>query len=213
MPIAYIKKIDTKTIIGIWDISETAEEMQSLFPKNFTEIFPSKKITHTQKLLEYLSVRILLLKLCDSMQLSVSKFYEDANGKLHHSEPTFEFSLTHSFPLASVIISDTKVGIDIQKPSLKIFNIKDKFLSKKEQEIFSDNAHTLCIAWTAKEAIYKMIEEKCLFLDDLQIISYDEQQKNIHATFLPKNKEVFLHFFWFQDFCVTYTKDSLPLKK
>lgn len=205
MPIVYIKKIYPNSILGIWKIDETEEAMQLLSPQNFSEIFPSKKITHPQRLLEYLSVRILLLTLCDSMGLFVSKFYEDTKGKLHHLGSTFEFSFSHSFPFASVLVSNRKVGIDIEKPSAQILKIKDRFLSVAEQGIFSDSEEALCIAWTAKEALYKMLEEDCSFLTDLQIISYDAKKKYIRARFPFQNREALVRFFRFENVYVTYT--------
>jgi len=71
-------------------------------------------------------------------------FLTDVNGKPYVEGNSFYFSLSHSGDCAVCVVSDSPVGVDVEK---------EKELSKAMQERFAENI----LEWTKKEAKGKLI--------------------------------------------------------
>ncbi|MBQ0741343.1 4'-phosphopantetheinyl transferase superfamily protein, partial [Aquimarina celericrescens] len=74
-------------------------------------------------------------------------------------------SITHSFEFTGVIVSDKKVGIDIEKQREKIKLIAPKFTPIEEYKALGDGEdliRKLTIVWGAKESLYKLYGKRGL---------------------------------------------------
>lgn len=112
---------------------------------------------HPKKLLEYLMIRHLLKTELPNHQIKYKK-----NGEPFLVPNDFCISISHSFPFASLAISKSKIGIDLEKINPKIPKIKHKFLNENEL-IWIKNENELeylTIIWTIKEALYKLHSSK-----------------------------------------------------
>jgi len=102
----------------------------------------------------FLSVR----KLLADFGYSDADLHYDDNGKPHLIDGK-HISITHSFTFSAVVISDTIVGIDIEKRRDKIGLIAKKFIDyefdylKKDSE---DYINKLTVIWCIKESLYKL---------------------------------------------------------
>ena len=90
------------------------------------------------------------------------------------------------------MIHPTKqVGIDIECPTDKIQKVYKRFLSETEQAELSDgkNIKQLQIAWSAKEALYKIIGKEAIdFANQLRLLPFEVQTKGrITALHLVTN--------------------------
>ena len=57
--------------------------------------------------------------------------------------------------MSGIVISDQKIGIDIEKNQPKILKISSKFLNAKEKIFITKKSISqITYIWTAKEAIY-----------------------------------------------------------
>ena len=95
----------------------------------------------------------------------------DKNGKPYLNNNK-GISISHSNELVGIGLSnEIDFGIDIQIKTDKIFNIQNKFLSKKEiLQLTSKNIESLTKIWSAKESIYKLLGKKGVsFSSDLEI--------------------------------------------
>lgn len=84
--------------------------------------------------------------------------YYDELGKPHLKDG-MHISITHSFIFSAIIVSKSRVGIDIEKQREKILRIADKFTPLKEYHTLANSEaliRKLTIVWGAKEAIYKL---------------------------------------------------------
>ena len=85
-----------------------------------------------------------------------------------------------------------EVGIDIECPSPKIEKVYTRFLSEQEQqELYGEKeVGKLQIAWSAKEALFKLIGKEAVdFANHLRILAFEiEDQGELKALHLP-----FLH--------------------
>jgi phosphopantetheinyl transferase len=79
----------------------------------------------------------------------------DDNGKPHLLNNKF-ISISHSFDYCGVIVSDVKVGLDIEKLRSKILNISNKFVSPSDRDLIKlDSIENITKIWTIKEAVFK----------------------------------------------------------
>ncbi len=145
MGIRHIEK-SQNTIIGVWEITESLKELQSLLPYENV-----KNLTSEKRKLEWFATRTLLKNLNKSVRISYNNFGVPllSNGKY--------ISITHSKGLVAVIVSNKKVGIDIEKISDKAIRLSLKFISKDNLKNLTDKKATLM--WSIKEAVYKWYQK------------------------------------------------------
>ena len=165
---------------GVWKINESLIGLIEGFEDDYFNKLKNKK-----RKLEYVCTRLLLKEFDSNLKISYNK-----NGApiLNNNKC---ISIAHSNNLAAIIISDNKVGIDIEKISEKPIKIAAKFIS--ENDNISMDTNDTCLAWSAKEAIYKLHEIGGLdFKNDILIQKINKEKNIIKAKF--KNKTLFLNY-------------------
>ena len=115
-------------------------------------------------------------------------FYDD-NGKPHLLNNKF-ISISHSFDYCGVIVSDVKVGIDIEKFRSKILNISKKFVSESDLALIKvSSVENITKVWSIKEAVYKAFgHNKIDFKKNIIIKSVNKEFNK--ATVLIFNNEI-----------------------
>lgn len=171
MPVVFNKNIDENTILAVWKIEETEEQLLSGLQLKQHELDFISSLSNGKRLLHWLSTRVLLRTM-----LNTSEYIDcqmDEHGKPFLPNLDYHISLSHSYDYAAVIIGkDRKVGVDIELIKHKIKSIRHKFLSDIElaQKQIGDNINGLYVCWCAKEAIYKWNGRKGLeFKQDIHI--------------------------------------------
>lgn len=163
MPIVLNKKIDDQTVLAVWKIEETEEQLLSSLQLKQHELDVIESLSAGKRALHWLSTRVLLRTMLNTADYIDCQM--DEHGKPYLVNSDTHISLSHSYDYASVIISkDKKVGVDIELIKMKIKSIKHKFLSDVElaQKQIGDNTNGLYVCWCAKEAIYKWHGKKGL---------------------------------------------------
>ena len=170
MPLTFQKQIDEATKIGVWHITEAEEFFLQCVPLQ-------RSITHPHKRLQHLAGRYLLRELFPAFPL---KLIEIANTrKPFLPNEAFHFSISHCGDFAAAIVStESRVGVDIEIPHVKIEKIRHKFLSEKEQLLLNalkeDHDQMLTLAWSVKEAVFKWFGEgEVDFIDHIHIEKID----------------------------------------
>lgn len=163
MPVVFNKNIDEQTILGVWKIEETEEQLLAGLQLKTHELDLISSLGKGKRLLHWLSTRLLLRTMMQTEEYIDCRM--DEHGKPYLVNSDNQISLSHSYDYAAVIISrDRKVGVDIELIKHKIKAIKHKFLSDAElaQKQIGDNINGLYVCWCAKEAIYKWNGKKGL---------------------------------------------------
>ena len=163
MPIVLNKKIDDQTVLAVWKIEETEEQLLSSLQLKQHELDIITSLSAGKRALHWLSTRVLLRTMLNTADYIDCQM--DEHGKPYLVNSDTHISLSHSYDYASVIISkNKKVGVDIELIKMKIKSIKHKFLSDVElaQKQIGDNTNGLYVCWCAKEAIYKWHGKKGL---------------------------------------------------
>lgn len=188
MPLYKTITVNTNTKVLIWNIEESFETLSEnvkLTSNCANRVANMKSELHRRG---FMSIRQLMAL----EGYSDSDLYYDENGKPHLNDDKY-ISITHSFNFSAIIISDTEVGIDIEKQRMKILRIAHKFTPIEEyRTIANEDAlmRKLTIVWCAKESLYKSFAEKSVsFLQNIDVENFDLDEKKTTATVTYGDKE------------------------
>lgn len=200
---------DTRPQLGtrmlIWKVTESLAHLQSqiqLRPESQARLESMKSELHQRA---FLSVRMLL----QEADFTDFDLYYDIFGKPHLQDGQ-HISITHSHEFAAIIISNQKVGIDIELQREKIKSIASKFCDAELSflvEQSQDYIPKLTIIWGAKEAIFKIRNEKGIsFKNHIRVQQFDlnDQYANAQLLFdaVPQNYD--LYFQEIENFGLVY---------
>jgi phosphopantetheinyl transferase len=209
MPIYKRITVDETTTVLIWKIEESLEHLEEgieLTPNCNERYHSMKSLIHKKG---FISIRHLLK---DFGYTDFDLYYDD-KGKPHLHDGR-HISITHSFEFTAVIVSDKKVGIDIEKQREKIKLIAPKFTPIEEYKALGngkDLVRKLTIVWGAKESLYKLYGKKgLLFLHDIFVEDFDIASRQTTARVTHNNKVTYyiLSFLEFESFTCVYALDN-----
>ncbi len=174
----------------VWEITQSIDELVSGFEDFTLFAVDFEKINSDKRKLEFLGTR-WLLKILLEKEINVQY---TADGKPYLNNESYHISLSHSGKWMAVMIHPTKhVGIDIECPTDKIQKVYKRFLSETEQAELSGgkdiDIKQLQIAWSAKEALYKIIGKEAIdFANQLRLLPFEVQTEGrITAQHLVTN--------------------------
>lgn len=109
------------------------------------------------------------------------------------NDSPINISISHSNNLIGILLHhQKKVGLDIEDTTRNFNRVASRFLSSKEKQyILTDNLHQ-CIAWCAKETVFKLAGESGVdFSRQIQLEPFQisENKGSIDAIFVSKYKE------------------------
>jgi len=210
MPLFKKIQFNAVTTIYVWKITEPLEQLfeeVSLNPKCQSRIEGMKSELHQRG---FLSVR----KLLNEAGYTDFDLYYDEFGKPHLQDGK-HISITHSYQFSSIIISDETVGIDIELQREKIIRIADKFCDTEfqylDREKTTDYIKKLTVIWGAKEAIFKIRNEKGIsFKDHIAVNEFDLNQTQAIANlhFGGLHKEFNIYFEEMEGFTLVYALEQ-----
>ena len=174
MPLYKTIHHNSNTQILIWDIAESFEQLNQdvqLNEKNQLRLNGMKSEIHQRA---FLSIR----KLLALAGYSDFDLEYDAFGKPHLVDGRY-ISITHSHHFSAIIVSNEPVGIDIEMQRNIILKIAHKFVNDQElnrlqKTDLAEYIKKLTVKWGAKEAIFKIKNEKGIsFKDHIQVTPFE----------------------------------------
>jgi phosphopantetheinyl transferase len=207
MPLYKTINYNSKIQILVWEITESLEELLDnvvLKEKTQVRLLSMKSEMHQRA---FLSVRMLL------KQAGYTDYdlHYDEFGKPYFNDGK-HVSITHSHHFSAIIISNETVGIDIEMQREKIIRIADKFVNPTEIDRLKrfdtpDYIKKLTVKWGAKEAIFKIRNEKGIsFKDHIQVHPFEiEDQKTTAILEMEKTNQQFsIYFTAIEEFMLVY---------
>ncbi|MNS29344.1 holo-(acyl carrier protein) synthase 2 [compost metagenome] len=195
--INFSRTVGTTTQILIWKITESFTELFGQVLLNETNRIRLDGMKSTMHQRAFLSVR----KLFQEVGYTDFDLYYDEFGKPHLHDGK-HISITHSHQFSAIIISDETVGIDIELQREKITRIADKFVNEAElarlkNTSSQDYIKKLTVKWGAKEAIFKIRNEKGIsFKDHIKVGTFEinDTQTNAELHFDGLIKDFKIYF-------------------
>ena len=187
----YLKKeLDNEAVIGVWQITETEEELKELSSTPSDEMEEISFIRSESMRKQRLAVRALLNTLFDE---KVYLSHHD-NGKPYLENNPVNISITHTDKYVAVILHEEEnVGIDIESLDRDFSAVEKKALSEDEIDDLEDEKRNeqLAIYWCAKEAVYKLLSRYNVdFAEQIEIERFRPRgEGELEATFTSKDDE------------------------
>jgi phosphopantetheine--protein transferase-like protein len=184
------KKLDNDATIGVWQITETEEELTSLSATPTDEMEEISFIKSESLRKQRLAVRALLNALFDE---KVYLSHHD-NGKPYLENNAVNISITHTEKYVAVILHEEEdCGIDIESLDRDFSAVEKKALSEDEIEDLEEEKRNeqLAIYWCAKEAIFKLLSRYNVdFAEQIEIERFRPRgEGELEATFIDKNED------------------------
>jgi len=185
----YLKKeLENEATIGVWQITETEEELVKLAATPTDEMEEISFIKSESLRKQRLAVRALLNELFDE---KVYLSHHD-NGKPYLENQVTNISITHTEKYVAVILNDTEdVGIDIESMDRDFSAVEKKALSEDEIEDLDDDRRNeqLAMYWCAKEAVFKRLSHYNVdFAEQIEVERFRMRgEGELEATFIHKD--------------------------
>jgi 4'-phosphopantetheinyl transferase len=210
MPLHKTINFNSNTQILIWKITESFDELFDavvLNAKNSLRLNGMKSELHQRG---FLSVR----KLLQEAGYTDLDLYYDESGKPHLNGDK-HISITHSHHFAAIIISNQTVGIDIELQREKILKIANKFVGQEfsflNEENLEEYIKKLTVIWGAKEAIFKIRNEKGISFKDhikVQAFELDQVHTVVELHFDNLIKDFKIYFEEIEGFGLVYALEN-----
>ena len=187
----YLKKeLENEAVIGVWQITETEEELVELSSTPSDEMEEISFIRSESLRKQRLAVRALLNTLFDE---KVYLSHHD-NGKPYLENNPVNISITHTAKYVAVILHEEEnVGIDLESLDRDFSAVEKKALSEDEiDDLDDDNRNEqLAIYWCAKEAVFKLLSRYNVdFAEQIEIERFRLRgEGELEATFTSKDEE------------------------
>ena len=187
----YLKKeLENEAVIGVWQITETEEELKELSSTPSDEMEEISFIRSESLRKQRLAVRALLNTLFDE---KVYLSHHD-NGKPYLENNPVNISITHTEKYVAVILHEEEnVGIDIESLDRDFSAVEKKALSEDEIDDLEDEKRNeqLAIYWCAKEAVFKLLSRYNVdFAEQIEIERFRPRgEGELEATFTGKKDE------------------------
>ena len=184
------KELDNEAVIGVWQITETEQELIDLSSTPSDEMEEISFIRSESLRKQRLAVRALLNTLFDE---KVYLSHHD-NGKPYLENNPVNISITHTEKYVAVILHEEEnVGIDIESLDRDFSVVEKKALSEDEIEDLEDDKRNeqLAIYWCAKEAIFKLLSRYNVdFAEQIEVERFRPRgEGELEATFTYKDEE------------------------
>ncbi len=190
MPLINRINLSKELQIFIWHIEESIEDLFEnikLTPEDLNRLKKRKKIINQKG---FLAIRNLFLY-SDINPENLS--YNSMGAPVLKSGK--KISISHSQTVAGIAYGSNPLGFDLQYYQKKILNIAPRFLHIEEDFVWygSYEIEKITLVWTAKEAIYKLIQKKGInFSEQLLIAPFEWGAKSGSAKVFVSNQ--ILHF-------------------
>ena len=184
MPISVINDYVSNDLL-LWKLSEKEIQLNNLVNLSLSSKSRLDLIKSSSQRKQFLGIQNLL----SLHNINNEVLFYDDNGKPHLLNNKF-ISISHSFDYCGVIVSDVKVGIDIEKFRSKILNISKKFVSESDLALIKvSSVENITKVWSIKEAVYKAFgHTKIDFKKNIIIKSVNKEFNK--ATVLIFNNEI-----------------------
>lgn len=150
MPVSVINDSISNDLL-LWKLSETETQLSNLLNISLSSKSKLDLIKSSSQRRQFLGVQNLL----NLHKIKNDMLSYDDNGKPHLLNNKF-ISISHSFDYCGVIVSNVKVGLDIEKFRSKILNISKKFVSESDLGLIKLNSiENVTKVWSIKEAVFK----------------------------------------------------------
>jgi len=193
MPLHKVVYLSNNTKLYLWKITEDFDTLFSQVKLKDSSLARLEGMKSERHQKGFLAVRMLL----QHNDYSDFDLFYDEFGKPHIkpqgcSIKDVEISISHSADFSAIVISNSKVGLDIERAKVKILRIAKRFMDVSHLENLSEEEkiNKATVVWGIKESIFKIKNEKGIsFPNHIFEEDFNFEDKKATATLKFNNKE------------------------
>ena len=206
MPLHKVVYLSNNTKLYLWKITEDFDTLFNEVPLKDSSLKRLKDMKSESHQKGFLAVR-MLLKHLDYTDFDL---YYDEFGKPHIkpqgcSIKEVEISISHSNDFSAVVISEQKVGLDLEQLKEKTLKIAPRFMDVSHLDNLSqeEKIKKATVVWGIKECIFKIKNEKGIsfpnhiFEDDF---SFEDKKATATLRFNDKEENFNIQFDAVEDY-------------
>lgn len=202
--------IGNTALLGIQKIVGSKDELfNRLSPKQQEEAEQTiSNMKSERRVIEWLATRVLLSELLEGDPM----IENSSDGRPFLSDGSYHISISHTKDYVAILLSEKfQVGIDIETISDRICRIRERFVSEQEYIDEKNDVIHLLLHWSAKETMFKLLNESEVdFKKHLLISHFTPQQKGtfeVCETRSKQQKHFTIHYEIFPDAVLTWAID------
>jgi phosphopantetheinyl transferase len=191
-------------------VVEMTESLEQLFValENFEDYSAEFIQLRTDKRRrEFLMARILINRI---LKTQVQIMY-DTDGKPFLKNHQGFISISHSKYFLAVLYHSSKpVGIDIECPTERVLKVSNRFLNLKELSYFKNDILKIQLAWSAKEAVYKVAGKPAVdFSSSMCVKDFELADEGFFLCEMLHEQIIYrLHYIVKAEFNLVYTHEG-----
>lgn len=151
------------------------------------------RISTDKRRREFICARILVNQI---LERPVRIKYDEA-GKPFIENHAGHISISHSGPYLALIYHPIQaVGVDIESPTGRVLKVSSRFLHAAELADFSNDLLKIQLAWSAKEALYKIVGARAVdFSESMRLHNFEPADSGIVYCELIEEQIIYsLHY-------------------
>ena len=194
---------DNNSSIFIWEVTESETDLSKGLANLVTLRILKNNRIEKRRIEKYVQAHLLIKAKTDPLSVSYS-----LSGKPIIKSAKKHISFSHSGKFATLLISNSTCGIDIEKENPKIEKISPKFLNEAEVK-FLHFPGALTWIWCIKEAVFKYFGELVFFKDDIKIDRFDPDLLTAHVSYqgIHGDGEFEIKLDRIENYYLAYTKE------
>ncbi|MDR1258447.1 MAG: 4'-phosphopantetheinyl transferase superfamily protein [Tannerellaceae bacterium] len=200
---------------GVWKIEESEDELLKQLTR-YDYINPMTSVRPEKRRREWLAVRVLLKELLGEE----TAIAYHSGGAPYLPEKKLYFSASHTTGYAAVILSEQgPAGIDIEYIDDRVNRVRSRFMRPEEEAMICPEHETehLLVCWCAKEALFKLIGSRGVYLREHLCISPFKPGKSGYLTavetFTPQKNTYSMYYIVNKYFAMTCSLDMMVVRR
>ena len=161
---------------GVWKMDESVDTLLDLLPEREYYEREVQRFVASHRRLEWLSVRALLFRLLGEHK----EVCYQPSGKPYLADYSYFISISHTKGYVAVMLASfTPAGIDIEQYAQRVHKVSDRYIRSDEQTepYQGDMTWGLLLHWSAKEAVFKRMENADADLRKLRLTHFIPQEQ------------------------------------
>ena len=193
--------------VGVWKVDETVEQLRSMFHHFSIYEEGFARFSSEKRQQEWLAIRVLLKELCGEEK----EIIYHSSGKPYLKDGSAFISFSHTYGYVAVALhSFAEVGVDIEQYGTRVQRVASRFIREDERESVeaADEVYALLLHWSAKETMFKLMEEEAVdFIEHLRIMPFQPKDSGVFEAYeyrSGRDRKFLLHYDTHPDFVLTY---------
>lgn len=193
--------------VGIWKVDETVEQLRSMFHQFSIYEEGFARFSAEKRKQEWLAVRVLLKEMLGEEK----EIAYNSSGKpcLKDGSACISFSHTNGY-VAVAIHPSAEVGVDIEQYGTRVQRVASRFIREGEKVSIAsgDEIYGLLLHWSAKETMFKLMDDQAVdFIDHLHILPFVLQKEGTFEAReyrSDKKRNFRIHYNTHPDYVLTF---------